>query len=76
MHGLAPEYLSELLTKYSSNRNSRLNSRGLLFAPKTNYKLCGDRAFYKAAPKLWNNLPADIRRHSCEVQDRAKDISF
>ena len=61
MHELAPEYLSELLTKYLSNRNSRLNSRGFLFVPKTNYRMCGDRAFYKAAPKLWNKLPADIR---------------
>ena len=76
MNGLAPEYLSELLTKYSSNRNSRLNSRGLLFVPKTNYKMCGDRAFYKAAPKLWNNLPADIRRQDTVMKFKAELKTF
>ena len=61
VNGLAPEYLSELLKPYASSRHSRLNCRGLLDVPQTNLKTCGDRAFSKAAPKLWNDLPAHIR---------------
>ena len=61
VNGKAPLYLKELLTPYCSNRNSRLNSRGLLQIPETKLKSCGDRAFFKIAPVLWNGLPAQIR---------------
>ena len=61
VNGKAPIYLTELLSPYNSNRSSRLNSKGLLKIPQTNLKTCGDRAFSKIAPKLWNGLPAEIR---------------
>ena len=36
----------------------------LLCVPKTNHKTFGDRAFAKAGPTLWNDLPDDIRKAS------------
>lgn len=68
INGLAPLYLSELLTPYCSNRDSRLNNRGLLQIPQTRLKTCGDRAFSKVAPKLWNDLPAEIRNKKTLTQ--------
>ena len=32
----------------------------VLNVPRYNLKSYGDRAFFVAAPKLWNNLPLDI----------------
>ena len=61
-HGIAPKYICDLLSDYLPERNLRSASQ-LLFKPgprtKTRY---GDRAFAVAAPRLWNNLPLDIRR--------------
>ena len=60
-HGIAPKYICDLLSDYLPERNLRSASQ-LLFKPgprtKTRY---GDRAFAVAAPRLWNNLPLDIR---------------
>ena len=61
VNGLSPLYLSELLSPYKSNRSCRLNSRGLLNVPETKLKTCGDRAFQKVVPRLWNELPVKIR---------------
>ena len=63
IHGLAPKYLSELLTcKTKFNYNLRSTSKILLQQPrmKTLPKL-GDQSFTVAAPALWNNLPNVIR---------------
>ena len=62
LHGLAPQYLTELLERYSPTRNLRSMDLDLLVIPKTRLKSYGDRAFLKAAPTLWNNLPLNIRR--------------
>ncbi len=60
--GLAPNYLSDLLSHYHTNRPLRsTNSLLLLSVPKTRLKLKGDRPFSVAAPQLWNNLPLYLR---------------
>ncbi len=61
LHGLAPQYLAELLIPYTPSRNLRSSQCGLLVVPKTRLRSGGDRAFSSYAPKLWNSLPADIR---------------
>uniref|UniRef100_A0A3B3HMF5 Reverse transcriptase domain-containing protein n=1 Tax=Oryzias latipes TaxID=8090 RepID=A0A3B3HMF5_ORYLA len=61
LHGLAPLYLSELLTPYSPARCLRSADQMLLEVPRSRRKLRGDRAFAVAAPKLWNTLPLAIR---------------
>ena len=61
LNNLAPEYISELLNQYNPPRALRSANKNLLIVPKTLNKTYGDRAFYAAAPKLWNNLPQVIR---------------
>ena len=61
LNGLAPDYLSELLTRYEPKRSLRSSGQGLLTVPTANLKSYGDRAFSIRAPKEWNHLPVDIR---------------
>ena len=63
IHGLAPDYLDELISvKASSRYQLRSSDQLLLSKPKfKSLKTLGDRAFISAAPNLWNSLPNDIR---------------
>ena len=61
LHGLAPDYITELLTPYSTSRLLRSTDKSLLFIPPTKLKTRGDRAFSAIGPKLWNSLPQTIR---------------
>ena len=56
IHGLAPIYLSELL--YLNSNSSR--RRSSLHIPLGNHS-CKSRAFQLAVPKLWHQLPTDIK---------------
>ncbi len=79
LHGLAPQYLAELLIPNTSSRNLRFSLSGLLVVPKTQLRAYwGDRAFSSYAPKLWNSLPADIREtHSLTIfKSRLKTFYF
>ena len=60
LNGLAPSYISQLLTPYVPTRTLRSSDKLLLKIPKT-FSSYGDRAFSSCAPKLWNSLPMDIR---------------
>ena len=60
-HGLAPEYLSELLTVYSPPRSLRSSAQLQLVQPTARTKT-GERAFSHAAPTLWNKLPTSVRQ--------------
>ena len=62
LNGMAPSYLGELLTRYIPSCKLRSSSGLLLRHPKKRKTMYyGDRSFSAAAPKIWNNLPADIR---------------
>lgn len=64
IYRLAPPYICELITIRSGSRyNLRSNGNGILLSSNTVKSLVtlGDRSFKVAAPKLWNNLPYDIR---------------
>ena len=54
-------YLSELLRYTNGPRLLRSSSQNFLAVPGTRLKTCGDRAFSAADPRLWNQLPPDIR---------------
>ncbi len=54
-----PTYLRELLRL--KRVSTRSQYRGLLEIPKTKRPTWGDRAFQKAAPELWNELPNHVR---------------
>lgn len=61
LHGLAPDYLSDLLTEYQTGRTLRSTTQGLFKIPRTRLSQKGDRAFAVVAPRLWNSLPLYIR---------------
>lgn len=61
LNGLAPSYLTELLSPYIPSRPLRSLSSNLLVIPSINKKSAGGRAFSYRAPLLWNGLPLDIK---------------
>ena len=63
IHGTAPNYLSSLVNfKPNSSYSLRSNNKYLLSNPDfRTLPTLGDRAFVAGAPKLWNNLPLDLR---------------
>ena len=61
IHGLAPEYLSDLVTIYTPKRSLRSINETKLVVPKSKTVMYGDKSFACAAPKLWNSLPNELR---------------
>ena len=63
IHGLAPEYLSELIKLKTSGRyHLRSCDKLLLDCPRIKTRVTlGDRSFAIAAPTLWNSLPMEVR---------------
>ena len=65
LNGQAPEYLSNLLTKFSetnvrSLHSSKQETLKFPFARTTYY----EKSFSVTGPKLWNSLPIQIRQSS------------
>lgn len=60
LNGLAPSYIADLLNIYTPTRTLRSSDKLLLTVPRTSSSY-GDRAFSVISPKLWNNLPFNIR---------------
>ena len=61
LNGLAPSYLTTLITRYHPTRKLHSSSRSTLQVPRVKTSTYGDRAFSSAAPKLWNSLPDHIK---------------
>ena len=61
LNGLAPSYLCDLLIIRELPRELRSTSMCNLKIPRSRTTSYGDRAFSVAAPKLWNELPPEIR---------------
>ncbi len=76
LHGLAPQYLAELLIPYTPSRNLRSSQSGILVVTKTRLRSGGDRAFSSYAPKMWNYLLADIREALGIFKSRLKTFYF
>ncbi len=66
INGDGPEYLSDLVVPYITPYNLRSQEENTMSVPKTNLVSCGDRAFSKVAPQLWNDLPVSIK-FACDV---------
>jgi hypothetical protein len=64
LNGLAPSYISNLLTPYAPNRKLRSCDCNLLQEKRSRTKTYGDRAFEIAAPRLWNKLPLVVQNSS------------
>ena len=60
-NGLAPSYLSELLTLYEPSRSLRSQNLGLLHVPRYRLGSYGGRSFAVYATKLWNGLNIGVR---------------
>ena len=70
IYGNAPPYLKELLNLQTPSK-LRTSETHLLQRNWTKKVTMGDRAFCSIAPKLWNNLPKDLRKpQSVEVFKR------
>ena len=61
LNSMAPLYITELLSYRTCSRMLRSTDQKLLAVPKSRRKTYGDRAFSVAAPKLWIELPLDLR---------------
>ncbi len=65
LHGLAPRYITDMLTTYTPARTLRATGSGNLLIPHTRSKE-GEAAFSVYAPQKWNTLP-DTVRHATSV---------
>ncbi len=63
---LLTRHLNTYVYESQCNLRSLAHDNLLLVEPKTRLASYGDRAFCKAAPKLWNRLPRD-NRHSKSI---------
>ena len=61
LHGLAPDYLCQLLKMYQPSRCLRSAKKDLLVEPRAKLSTVGDRAFSVFAPRQWNKVPPVIR---------------
>ncbi len=61
LNGLAPTYLTSLLSCYNPSRSLRLQISGLWVVPRILKSNKGGRAFSHLAPKLWESLPYNVR---------------
>ena len=57
-------YLSYLISLAKYTHNLRSQSQHLLSVPKSRTVTYGNRAFSVCAPKLWNELPFQLRMSS------------
>ena len=73
LHGLAPEYIRDLLHIRSSLRTSRSSSSAQLTVPRVNTAYYGDRAFSVSGPKLWNSLPPQLQ-NTATITKFKKDL--
>lgn len=62
LYGNGPRYLRELLIPLNNQRSLRSVNKNLLVVPKTKLKSSGDRALMSTAPKIWNDLPINLRK--------------
>ena len=61
LHGLAPDYLANLLTFYKPVCTLRSSRSINLFVSRSIPSTYGDRSFASVSPRLWNKLPDFIR---------------
>ena len=60
INGLAPDYISALVTSYVPHRHLRSANNNLLFVPKTHLHY-GGITLTISAVKMWNQLPTVIK---------------
>ena len=71
-HGVAPEYLSELMVTVAMDvgrRHLRSVAHGDLIIPASRTKTFGPRAFAIAGPQGWNNVAMDLHDSSMSYHE-------
>ncbi len=78
LNGLAPQYLSELLSYYSPSCPLLSQNSGQLIIPRISKSTAGGRSFFYLASKLWNNLSNTVREADtiCKFKSRLKTHLF
>lgn len=71
-HDTAPSYLSSLLSEYAPPRPLRSTHQLLLEAPRSRLIRYGHRSFEAGAPRLWNELPIELRQCDSEHDFKRK----
>ena len=72
LHGVAPEYLSELMVTVAMDvgrRHLRSAAHGDLIIPASRTKTFGPRAFAIAGPQGWNNVAMDLHDSSMSYRE-------
>ena len=72
LNGLAPAYLSNLISVYKPTRNLRSSNAFLLTPVSSNFVRLGDRAFSVYAPKIWKKIPSYIKNAKSLVTFKSK----
>jgi len=73
LNNLSPSYISELLVKKTeSSRSLRSDNKNLLVVPRSYTVRYGDRNFRNVGPKMWNDLPLEMR--VCDDVDAFKKM--
>lgn len=70
LNGAAPPYLSEFCVPVSTvgyRQHLRSAAHGDLKLPKVHRERYGRRGFYISGPRLWNQLPRDIRQQAANL---------
>ncbi len=78
LNGLAPQYLSELLSHHSPSHLLRSQNSGHLITPRISKSTAGGRSFFYLVPKFWNNLPNTVQDADtlCQFKSRLKTHIF
>ncbi|XP_073715700.1 uncharacterized protein [Misgurnus anguillicaudatus] len=76
LNGLAPSYIKELLSEYNPPRKLRSQNLGDFIIPKISKASKGGRSFFYLAPKLWNDLPNNVRVSDTVDQFKSKLKTF
>ena len=72
LHGVAPEYLSELMVTVAMDvgrRHLRSAAHGDLIIPASRTKTFGPRGFAIAGPQGWNNVAMDLHVSSMSYRE-------
>ena len=73
--GLAPGYITDMISHYVPLRDLRSTNSCQLVVPRTRTRN-GERAFSHCGPKIWNSLPLNIRQCTTEKCFRKKLKTF
>ena len=77
-HGMAPEYVSDIIQKYVPAYPLRSKNQALLVQPDLRLERFGRRSICYAAPQAWNKLPVSLKTMSSfpTVKQQLKSLLF